>query len=104
MDLISRQVTGSTFSIFSIIVQTALTIAVKQRTVLVGDDTDLFILLLHYYQQGELYFMSEPKSSSLQRCRFFNIGHGRDVLSGDVNSNILFAHAILGCDTTKYVM
>lgn len=86
-----------------LIVQTAVTVAVKQRTVLVGDDTDLLILLLHYYRQGELYFMSEPKSSSLQSRRFLNIGHARDVLSDDVSSNILFAHAILGCDTTSRV-
>lgn len=86
-----------------LIVQTAVTVAVKQRTVLVGDDTDLLILLLHYYRQGELYSMSEPKSSSLQSRRFLNIGHARDVLSDDVSSNILFAHAILGCDTTSRV-
>ena len=32
-----------------------------------------------------------------------NLGHARDVLSDDVSSNILFAHAILGCDTTSRV-
>lgn len=66
-----------------LIVQTAVTVAVKQRTVLVGDDADLLILLLHHYQQGELYFMSEPKSSSLQTRIFLNIGHAKDVLSDE---------------------
>ena len=47
-----------------LIAQTAVTSALKQRTVLVGDETDLLILLLHLYQQGELYFMSEPKKSA----------------------------------------
>lgn len=32
-----------------------------------------------------------------------NIGHARDVLSDDVSSMILLAHAILGCDTTSSV-
>lgn len=87
-----------------VIVQTAVTAALKQRTVLVGDDTDLLIILLHHYRQGQLYFMSEPKSASLQSCRFLNTGHARDVLGEDVTNNILFVHAWLGCDTTSRVL
>lgn len=84
-----------------LIVQTAVTAALKQRTVLVGDDTDLLIILLHHYWQGELYFMSEPKSASLQSRRFLKTGHARDVLG--VTNNILFVHAWLGCDKTSRV-
>lgn len=85
-----------------LIVQMAVTAALKQRTVLVGDDTDLLILLLHLYQQGELYFTS-PKKLPSSSHRFLNIEHARDVLGEDVSSNILFTHAMLGCDTTSRV-
>lgn len=44
-----------------LIVQAAVTATLKQRGVLVEDETDFLILLLYFHQQGELYFMSEPK-------------------------------------------
>lgn len=62
---------------------------VPERDILVVDDTNLLILLLLLYQQGELYFMSEPKKSSLSSCRLLNIGHARDVLGEDVSNSIL---------------
>ncbi|KAK3878633.1 hypothetical protein Pcinc_016764 [Petrolisthes cinctipes] len=87
-----------------LIAQTAVMAAKKHRTVLVGDDTDLLILLLHLYQCGELYFMSEPrKSSSSSSHKYLNIGRACGILAQDVTSNILFTHAILGCDTTSRV-
>lgn len=86
-----------------LIAKTAVMGALNHKTVLVGDDTDLLILLLYHFQEGELYFMSEPKKLSSSGRRFLNIGHARDVLGDDVSSNILFAHAILGCDTTSRV-
>ena len=84
-----------------LIAQTAVTSALKQRTVLDGDDTNLLILLLHLYQQGELYFMSESKKSASSSRRFLNIGNARNVLGVDVANNILFTHAMLGRDTSR---
>ncbi len=45
--------------------------------------------------------MSEPKKSSSSSHRFPNIGHARNVLGEDVCNNILFVHAMLGCDITS---
>ncbi|KAK3894504.1 hypothetical protein Pcinc_001759 [Petrolisthes cinctipes] len=65
-----------------LIAQTAVMAAKKHRTVLVGDDTDLLILLLHLYQCGELYFMSEPrKSSSSSSHKYLNIGRACGILA-----------------------
>lgn len=86
-----------------LIVKTAVAIAKDHPTVLVGDDTDLLILLCHHFVEGELYFMPEPKSTSLVGRKYLNIGRVRDTLDNAVVKNILFVHAILGCDTTSRV-
>ena len=86
-----------------LIVSTAVTVAMKKTTVLVGEDTDLLILLLHHYKQGDLYFMSEPKTATSQCRRYLNIRQARQVLPDYVSNNILFVHALLGCDTTSRV-
>ncbi len=57
----------------AVIAQTAVSAALKPRAVLVGDDTNLLILLLYHCQQGVLYFMSEPKMSSSSSQRFLNM-------------------------------
>ena len=46
-----------------LIVQTAIRSAVTRPTVVIGEDTDLLILLLHHVNQGchRIFFTSEQK-------------------------------------------
>jgi len=89
-----------------LIVKTTVALSVERDAVLVGEDTDLLVLLCYYTTKGvqnDTFFLSEPKSTSLQPRRFMNISALRDKLGDIVCNNILFVHAILGCDTTSRV-
>ena len=58
-----------------LIVQTALTSAAKQDTVLVGDDTDLFVLLIYHAKnvRHNVLFRLETRRVSLKGNRCWNI-------------------------------
>ena len=87
-----------------LIVQTAIQSAQSVATVLIGDDTDLLVLLCYHADvtANELFFKPEPKQRSNTR-RIWNIKKTKSVLGPDVCANILFVHAVLGCDTTSRV-
>ena len=87
-----------------LIVQTSVESARRINTVLVGDDTDLLILLCYHTELDafELFFKPEPKANSIKR-RVWNMKVLKEKLSQEVCSNTLFIHAILGCDTTSHL-
>ncbi|KAL9978959.1 hypothetical protein ACROYT_G016544 [Oculina patagonica] len=83
---------------------TAVQAARSHNTVLFGDDTDLLVLLLYHGEMdsNDLYFIPEPKQRSKTR-RIWNIRKTKYALGLDVCSNILFVHALLGCDTSSRI-
>ena len=87
-----------------LIVQTAVQEARTRTTVLVGDDTDLLVLLIYHGQMdaSDLFFIPEPKQRSNKR-RVWNIKNTKSALGLGVCTHILFAHALLGCDTTSRI-
>ena len=84
-----------------LIVKTAVESAQQRITVLVGDDTDLLVLLCFYTRPDgcDLYFKPETKANS--RRRVWNMKRVKEQLGNDVCYDVLFLHAILGCDTTS---
>ena len=72
---------------------TAVASARHKETVLIGDDTDLLVLLLHHAEMDahEVFLKSEPKKSTQQ------VTWSGCMLC----DHILFIHAILGCDVTS---
>ena len=84
-------------------VKAAVESAGERNTVLVGDDTDLLVLLCFYTRSDsfDLYFKPEPKANS--RRRSWNMKKVKEQLSDDVCHDLLFLHSILGCDTTSRV-
>ena len=88
-----------------LIVQTALTSAVKQETVLVGDDTDLLVLLIYHAMnvRHNIFFRPEIRRASQKGNRCWNIPAMLSLLGSVVTDNIMFLHAIHGCDTTSGV-
>ena len=88
-----------------LLAQTAISSADKSNTVLVGDDTDLLILLCSYDRDTsfKLFFRPEKKFSAKKPAKCWDIGLTREALGDSVCHNLLFAHAILGCDTTSRV-
>ena len=85
-----------------LIVQIAVQSASTSNTVLVGDDTDLIVLLCYHakLESHDLFFCPEPKKNT-KKLRIWNIKATKEKLSQDICSNILFIHAFLGCDTTS---
>ena len=87
-----------------LIVQTAVQVARTHTTVLVGDDTDLLVLLIYHGQMdaSDLFFIPEPKQRSKNR-RVWNIKKTKSALGLGVCTHILFGHALLGSDTTSRI-
>ena len=85
-----------------LIVQTAIASSRTKDTVLVGDDTDLLVLLLHHADLNahELFLAPEPKKATKTR-RIWCIKKIKELLGPKVCDNLLFIHAILGCDSTS---
>lgn len=89
-----------------LIVQTTIETALNSNTVLVGDDTDLLVLLCHHAPIDtfhEIYFRPEAKAGTHKLPRCWNIKLTKQILGAQFCENILFAHALLGCDTTSRV-
>lgn len=80
-----------------LIVQKAVESDAIVNTVLVGDDTDLLILLCYHasLDSHSIFFQPEPKKTTK------DIQVVLEQLGPEVCSNILFQHAVLGCDTTS---
>ena len=85
-----------------LIVLTAVPSAMHKETVLIGDDTELLVLLLHHAEMDahEVFLTSEPKKSA-QQNKISCIRQSKQLLGPDVCDHILFIHAILGCDVTS---
>ena len=73
-------------------------------TVLVGDDTDLLVLLCYHtdIHGCDVFFRPEPKTNVTRR-RVWNIKKVKQQLGPEVCENLLFIHASLGCDTTSRI-
>lgn len=87
------------------IVKAAIESAGKKDTVLVGDDTDLLVLLVYHtpLDAHRILFKAEPKSNYFKRPKLWDIQKAKQALGPDVCNNILFIHAILGCDSVSRV-
>ena len=84
-----------------LIAQKAVESANVQDTVLVGDDTDLLVLLLHHSNstgQG-LFFAPEPKKNAKRRV--WDLKQTKRDIGPFICKHILFLHALLVCDTTS---
>ena len=83
----------------------ALTSAVKQETVLVGDDTYSLVLRIYHAKnvRHNVFFIPETRRASQKGNICWNIPAMRSLLGSVVTDTIMFLHAIHGCDTTSGV-
>lgn len=86
------------------IATTALKMAEQVPVIVVSDDTDVLILLLHHASQdhNEVYFRPEPKWTAVKEGRCWAIQKTQSVIK-PLNRDLLVLHAASGCDTTSYV-
>ena len=88
-----------------LIVETTVQSGMSCDTTLIGDDTDLLVLLCFQVKEDscEVFFKPEIRTGTKKSPRCWNIKYVQRVLGRAVCNNMLFAHAILGCDTTSRV-
>ena len=72
----------------------ALTLAKRYQVLVIADDTDVLILLIHHAHTSDNLYV-ETKSHTIA------INSAKDALGEEICSSLLFAHAISGCDTTS---
>ena len=86
------------------IVKAAVSTSLLHTTTLIGEDTDLLILLLYYVQPAckSLYFRSD-KCRGDGSVKVYSINRMREVLGNELCSHLLFIHAVTGCDTTSRI-
>ncbi len=85
-----------------LILQKTVECAATTNTVLVGDDTDLLILLCYHANLTlhDMFFCPEIKKN-VKKIRVWNITSTKEQLGSELCESILFVHGILGCDATS---
>ena len=87
-----------------LIVKTAVRYASTGTTILVGDDTDLLVLLCKIADMNSnpIYFTPRQKQKA-EEATVWNIQDTKSKLGESICNNILFIHAIFGCDSTSRI-
>ena len=71
---------------------------------MIGEDTDLLLLLLFYSAKNDSSFklrFRSDRENKKQAKTVYDIHRYRDILGHDRCSVLLFIHAFTGCDTTS---
>ena len=108
IDLISEKLRGKGCTVINApgdadvqIVKAAILSSMTHSTTLIGEDTDLLVLLLHYTQQAnnDLYFRSDKCNAD----KVYHINELKMVMGEELFSQLLFLHAYTGCDSTSRI-
>ena len=88
-----------------VIVSTAIRYCSTIRTVVVADDTDVLIMLVHHYsdEMEELFIFSETSWKSKAKVDCVSIKSIKEELGPELPKLILFVHAWTGCDTVSSI-
>ena len=85
------------------IVKTAVDSSHQHSTTLIGEDTDLLILLVHYADTDpgikDLYFCFDKTCAT----KVHDINRLKATIGPDICSQLLFIHAFTGCDSTSRI-
>ena len=73
-------------------------------TTLVGEDTDLLILLLHYSRtDNEVIYFRPDANKQLKERKVYNINLLKETLGKDLCNELRFIYAYSGCDSTSRI-
>ena len=84
--------------------QKAVDLSTTTDTVLLGDYTDLLVLLCYHanLDSYNILFRPEPKKNT-KNPKVWDIKAVKVALGPEICNSVLFLHAILGCDTTSHL-
>ena len=84
-----------------LIAKTALAVAEHQTTVVIGEDTDILVLLCHHIKDNHMQIIFRSgKQSHGKGCKTWDINKTAQMLGKDVCKLLPFVHALSGCDTS----
>ena len=74
----------------------------KKHVVLIGDDTDLLVLLLYHSKElrNDIYLITNVAT---KREIIWSVKESITALTTSTIKNLPFVHAFLGCDTTSRI-
>lgn len=95
---------NSTSDADTMLVSVALKSASNRQVVVVSDDTDVLLLLVHHWNESlfDIYFKSEMRKSH-RTGGMWEVGAIQQKVGEVIVRHILFLHAWGGCDTTSAV-
>ena len=112
--MLGRKLQSSGFPVFHadddadvLIVKKAIEVSQTINTTVIGDDTDLLVLLLYHtrnIKSFDIFFHPEPKQFARKKPITVSIHSAVRKLGIKLCENILFIHALLGCDTIFSVL
>ena len=87
------------------IVQTAVKLSEETEIVVVGEDTDLLVLLIYHSKESSktIYMKSDVKVKSLKLRKVWNISKTKQVIGCQIKNVLPFLHAFTGCDSTSRI-
>ena len=107
--MLGKKLQSSVFRMFHadddadmLIVKKAIEVSEIANTAVIRDDTDLHVLLLYHamnIKSLDIFFHPEPKQFARKRPITVSIHTAVRKLGMELCENILFIHALLGCDT-----
>ena len=90
-----------------LIVQTIIASAQSKDTILVSDDRDLLVLLLHHADIDSNDIFLSPENTKASKAskskKVWCVRQCKAPLDSKLCEHLLFMHAILGCDTTSHL-
>ena len=85
----------------TMIIRTAVELAQHTNVVVIGEDTDLLVLLCFHARSAPCETFLRSDQGVAGRGELLRIKELRHKLGDEVCDGILFGHALLGCDTTS---
>ena len=75
----------------------------SQSVTVVAEDTDIFVLLLHHWEQGmaPVYLQREGRKAKNEVMKLYSVEDACEIITPAQKDNLLFIHAWTGCDTTS---
>lgn len=84
-----------------LIVKTAIASAADNFTILIGEDTDLLVLLLYHGKFESKNIIFKTMRTGMKTVKVWDIQKTKSLLKEDKCRMVPFVHAMTGCDTTS---
>ena len=84
------------------VVQRAVEVSQNAAALVIGEDTDLIVYLLHYTKDNQITYLVSGKSlTGADAKKVWDISQIQSKIGSEVCLALPFLHSLLGCDTTS---